>query len=35
MAENIIRKDVIQVTVDTDAKGLESVVEMLDELKKK
>lgn len=35
MAENVIRKDVIQVSVETDSKGLESVVDMLDELKKK
>lgn len=34
MAENVIRKDVIQVKIDTDAKGLESVVDMLDDLKK-
>lgn len=34
MAENVIRKDVIQVKIDTDTKGLESVVDMLDDLKK-
>lgn len=34
MAENVIRKDVIQVKIDTDAKALESVVDMLDDLKK-
>ena len=34
MPDNIIRKDVIQVSIDADSKGLESIIEMLDELKK-
>lgn len=34
MAENVIRKDVIKVSIDTDSKALESLIDMLDELKK-
>lgn len=31
--ENVIRHDVIQIDIDTDSKGLESVLKMLDEMK--
>lgn len=35
MAENVIRKDVIQVSVEADSKALDSIVKMLDDLNKK
>lgn len=31
--ENVIRHDVIQIDIDTDSKGLESVLKMLDEMR--